>query len=95
MKVKSVVDWKPMIAEVIQSKASELQLFGYDEATPEVVWDCLVNKVWRGTPEKRLYQVVEDVFHLNPHLFMSFITVQSYQSDDLMESIAALTQFEE
>lgn len=94
MKLRSVQEWKPLVIEVIASKANEFQLFGYDEATPEVVWECLVNKVWKGNPRKRLHQVVQDIFHLNPHLFMSYLTIQSFQSDDLMESIAALTEGE-
>lgn len=91
MRVKTVIDWKPMLEEVISSKASELRIFGYDEATPEVVWECLIKKVWRGNPEKRLFQVVQDIFHLNSHVLMSYLTAQSHQSDDLMESIAALS----
>ncbi|WP_017472681.1 post-transcriptional regulator [Amphibacillus jilinensis] len=91
MEKKHVEAWKPLLQDVIDSKVSELQLFGYRDATSDNVWQCLLTKVWRKDQEKRLYQVVEDIFHLNAHVFMSYLTVQNYQNDDLLASIAAVT----
>ncbi|WP_067837279.1 post-transcriptional regulator [Amphibacillus sediminis] len=92
MEEKHVEDWKPVIQKVIDSKARELQLFGYDEATPQSIWECLLNKVWRKNRQKMLHQIVEDILHLNGHTFMSYMTTQAHQTDDLMASIAAVME---
>ncbi|SEO34990.1 Post-transcriptional regulator [Amphibacillus marinus] len=90
MEAKVIEEWRPMITNVIASKVTELQMLGYNEATANTVWACLKSKVWRKVTEKKLHQIVEDVLHLNAHVFMSYITMQSHQSDDLMSSIAAI-----
>ncbi len=88
---KHVEDWKPLIHRVIESKVDELRLFGYGDVTTETVWNCLLTKVWRKEKVMKLHEVVEDVFHLSGHLYMSYIKMETYQSDDLMASIAAVT----
>ncbi|MEN2765878.1 post-transcriptional regulator [Ornithinibacillus xuwenensis] len=89
--VKTVNEWKLLLMPVLESKAEEFQLMGYTRATDEDIWKCLVKKVWKGNPEKRLHEVVQDVFHLSSNIYMSYLTVDAYQDDDLMASIAALT----
>lgn len=89
--LKAVSDWKPLIIPALESKSSEFRLQGYEEATNEDVWKCLIEKVWKGDPEKRLYEVVQDIFHLGSNIYMSYLTLNAYQEDDLMDSIAALT----
>ncbi len=76
----------------LDSKTSEFKLMGYSQATGDDIWDCLVQKVWKGNPTKRLHEVTQDIFHLASNLYMSYLTVNAYQeNDDLMASIAALT----
>ncbi|WP_188383740.1 post-transcriptional regulator [Ornithinibacillus halotolerans] len=90
--VKAVNDWKKELIPVLKSKTEEFQMMGYSKATEEDVWNCLVKKVWKGNPNKRLYEVVQDIFHLSSGIYMSYITIDTYQQDDdLMASIAALT----
>ncbi|MFC4558926.1 post-transcriptional regulator [Virgibacillus kekensis] len=89
--IKTVNEWKPVLRHALESKASEFQLLGYNKATPADIWKCLEQKVWKGNPPKRLYEVVQDIFHLSSSLYMSYLTVNAYQDDDLMASIAALT----
>jgi hypothetical protein len=91
--IKSVNDWKKELGSALKSKADELQMMGYKEATDEDVWNCLVKKVWKGNPDKRLYEVIQDIFHLRSNIYMSYLTVDAYQSfqdEDLMASIQAL-----
>ncbi|WP_240510194.1 post-transcriptional regulator [Virgibacillus profundi] len=89
--VHTVSEWKEMIKPALDSKVEEFQLMGYSQATVDDIWNCLTQKVWKGDPDKRLYEVVQDVFHLGSTIYMSYLTVKAYQSDDLMASIAALT----
>lgn len=85
-----VSEWKGHVGPVLSCKVSEMRLMGYDNATREDIWNCLVEKVWKGNPSKRLHEVVEDIFHLGTNIFMSYLTVHAYQEDDLEASIAAL-----
>jgi len=92
MEIKQTVsEWKPMVIPALQSKAEELVIMGYAQATPEDVWKCLVQKVWKGDPEKRIHEIVQDIFHLASNTYLSYLTMSSYQNEDLMASIAALT----
>ncbi|RDW19291.1 hypothetical protein CWR48_09630 [Oceanobacillus arenosus] len=84
-------EWKAMVEPVLISKATELQMMGYSQATAGNVWSCLVEKVWKGDPEKRIHEIVQDIFHLGSGIYLSYLTIQSYQNEDLMASIAALT----
>jgi hypothetical protein len=88
--VQSVKQWKRAVAPFLKSKAEELQIMGYEQATSEDVWNCLVDKVWKGHPNKRIYETAADIMHLNATVYLSYLTVQSYQNDDLKASIAAL-----
>ncbi|TGB04199.1 post-transcriptional regulator [Halobacillus salinus] len=88
---KTVHQWKGQIDPVLTSKLEELRLLGYDNATKEEVWKCLVKKVWKGEPEKRLYEIVQDVFHLSSHTYVSYLTADAYQDEDLLASIEAVT----
>lgn len=89
---RTVNDWKSEMKVILESKTTEFHLIGYPRATPEEIWSCLVKKVWKGNPEKRLFEIVQDIFHLSTTTYMSYITVNAYQADeDLASSIAALT----
>lgn len=89
---KHVDDWKPKINRVIESKVTEFKLLGYGDVSADRVWNCLLSKVWRKNKVMKLHEVVEDVLHLSGHQYMTFIAMETYQSDDLMASIAAVTE---
>ncbi|GGF07100.1 hypothetical protein GCM10010954_01900 [Halobacillus andaensis] len=88
--LKPVSQWKETILPVLVSKANEFRLIGYKKASVEDVWQCMQKKIWKNNPHKRLYEVVQDIFHLSNNQYVSFITVEAYQNDDLMASIEAL-----
>lgn len=94
LKKKEVNQWKPIVQQVLGSKVREFHLLGYSRATNEDVWRCLEERIWKGNPQKRLYEVVQDIFHLQSNVYMSYLTINAYQDDNLMDSIAALTQTE-
>ena len=89
---KTVHKWKKQIGPVLKSKVDELHLMGYERATEDELWNCLVKKVWKGEPEKRLYEIVQDVFHLSSHTYVSYLTSEAYQNEDLLASIEAVSQ---
>ncbi|MUV39524.1 Post-transcriptional regulator ComN [Lentibacillus sp. JNUCC-1] len=89
---RTVEKWKEELEPVLESKVYEFKTIGYNEATAEDIWRCLNQKVWKDNAERRLYEVVQDVFHLSTATYMSYLTVNAYgNDDDLMASIAALT----
>lgn len=88
MNSQLISEWKPQLGRVIDSKVNELIYLGYNEATNERVWQCLLKKVWKKDGEMALHQIVEDILHLKPHIFMSYMTQLAYQSDDLEGAIA-------
>ncbi|MGP4061596.1 post-transcriptional regulator [Halobacillus sp. H74] len=87
---KNVSGWRKEVALVLRSKVEEFHLLGYKRATERELWDCLVKKVWKDDTEKRLYQVVQDIFHLSTHTYTSYLTTEAYQNDDLLASLEAL-----
>lgn len=88
---RNVNEWKELMGPALDSKISEFQLMGYSQATREEIWKCLVQKVWKGNPSKRVYEVVQDIFHLGSNIYLSYLTVKAYEDDDLMASIQAVT----
>ncbi|MGP4041740.1 post-transcriptional regulator [Gracilibacillus sp. D59] len=87
---KQVSIWKHELEDVLESKVNEFKLLDYSKATPEDIWNCLSEKVWKGDPEKKLHEVVQDIFHLQPNLFMTYLTQQSWRDNNLQESLDAL-----
>ncbi|HLR74033.1 MAG TPA: post-transcriptional regulator [Virgibacillus sp.] len=92
---RTVAEWKPYVTPALISKTDELLLMGYSNATIDDIWDCLVKNVWNGNPKKRLYEVVQDIFHLRSHTYMSYLTLNVLEDDDLAASIAAVTGAED
>lgn len=93
--LKPIDEWKDILDPALDSKVEEFKLMGYGQATKEAIWACLKDKVWKGSPNKRLHEAVQDIFHLKTSLFMSYLTVSAFTDDtDLMSSIKALTNDE-
>lgn len=92
MDKKSSNEWKAIVEPALKSKVEEFNQNGYPKATNEGVWKCLQVSVWKGNPDKHIYEVVQDIMHLSSNQYMSYLTIESYQNEDLFASIAALTQ---
>ncbi|MEQ6375803.1 post-transcriptional regulator [Bacillaceae bacterium S4-13-58] len=89
---KSVLQWKKTLLPFLESKAEELKVMGYDKTKPEDVWDCLMKKVWKKEKNLRLHQAVQDVMHLSTQIFMSYLTMKAYESNDLFAQIRELAE---
>ncbi|UOQ46276.1 post-transcriptional regulator [Halobacillus salinarum] len=88
---RPISQWKTFVVPVLQSKVEEFKILGYSRATKEDVWSCLRKKVWKGEPSMRLYEVVQDIFHLSSQLYVSYLTVEAYKDEDLLASIKAVS----
>lgn len=91
-KQKSVSEWRNEIELVLEIKTKEFHMLGYDKATADDIWNCLITRVWKkADPKIRLYEVVSEVLRLQISTYMTYLTMGIYQEDDdLMASISAL-----
>ncbi|HLS65657.1 MAG TPA: post-transcriptional regulator [Pseudogracilibacillus sp.] len=92
---KRVTEWREEITPVLQSKLSEWEMIGYRDITMINLWDCLMEKVWQNNPEKRLHEIVQDIFHLSINAYMSYATVDTLneeEEDDLLAQIKAVME---
>jgi len=89
---KPVTEWRSEIELVLEIKQNEFQMLGYEKTTSDDIWNCLTTTVWKNrNPQKRLYEVVSEVLHLQISTYMTYLTMGIYQdNDDLMASISAL-----
>lgn len=78
--------YREKLQPVIRSKVEEFHLLGYDGATSDDIWECMLNKVWKKKKKvanKMLHEMVEDIFHLSINDYMSYLTVEAYKGPDL------------
>jgi len=94
MEKKTVQEWKEIVQPALTSKCDEFRLIGYQDISEDEIWNCLEEKVWKGNPVKRLYEVTADIFHLPSSTYMNYKRVGALKVDknDLMSSIEALNQ---
>lgn len=95
MEKKTVEEWKDRVEEIIESKKEEFHSLGYTSVTVDDLWDCLLHSVWKDQTKMRLHEIVQDIFQLKTQTFMNYLTMQTYQDEDLLQSIEALTKSEE
>jgi hypothetical protein len=76
---------------VLSSKLEELHMLGYENITKEVIWDCLIERVWRNTEEERsIHMLVNDVLSLSASDCMNYLSFHMYK-----DSPDFFKQFEE
>lgn len=91
MNKRPVWEWKEEIIPVLHSKKNEFELLGYSKISTEEIWNCLVEYVWKGNPEKQLYEIVQSVFQLQIHSYMDYLALNTLQNEnELMSSIQAV-----
>lgn len=97
MIIKHVDEWKEEVYPILLSKQNEFLSIGYDDVSIDQIWTCLVERVWKNNPNKKLHEIVQDIFHLRASTYMGFITINALQDEetDMMESIRSLMGNEE
>ena len=62
---KNASEWKELVIPFLESKVEELHIMGYQQATNDDVWKCLIAKVWKDPdPLKKLHQITNDTMHM-------------------------------
>ncbi|WP_070120779.1 post-transcriptional regulator [Bacillus marinisedimentorum] len=85
--------WRKQLEPVLQSKAEEFELYGYDEVTVSEIWECMLKKKWRkqNIADKMVHELVADVYSLKIGEFMSFMTVEAYKGPELAAGTEGLS----
>ncbi|WP_054635542.1 post-transcriptional regulator [Thalassobacillus sp. C254] len=78
--------WKNDLEPVLSSKTEEFQLMGYDKATNEEVWQCVMHKVKKKKEFIRFHALVNEIFTLRVSDYMNQLTIEAYKGPDLLSS---------
>ena len=94
MEKRTIHEWKKHVEPALLSKESEFKQFGYQDVNADDIWNCLINQVWKKDENKRLYEIIQDIFHLKAGTYMNYIRIHALHAEkkDLMSSIRALTE---
>ncbi|BAD76868.1 hypothetical conserved protein [Geobacillus kaustophilus HTA426] len=83
---------REQLMPALESKCDEFRLLGYTQVTMDGLWECLCSRKWKHRPaEKKLHELVSDIFSLSPSEYMMFLTMRSYKQqaagDDELERV--------
>ncbi len=77
------MNWEEVRKDVqhaILSKVEEFQIYGFDQAEEDEVWQCLLKKKWKKDVEpKATRELVNDILGLSISDYMSFITINAFK----------------
>lgn len=89
---RAVKDWKKDVRPALYSKQKEFELLGYREISTEDIWRYLIEKVWKDSQEKHLYEVVQTIFHLPIYTYMDYVALESLVDVESEEALKASIQ---
>ncbi|RKL68565.1 hypothetical protein CR203_00485 [Salipaludibacillus neizhouensis] len=81
--------WKLKLEPVIESKAEEWHILGYDRVTEKEVWECFLTKLEKNKerPEPvRSHWMVAELFHLKANDYMTWLTIEAYKGPEWFEN---------
>lgn len=85
---------RDQLKPAILSKLNEFEILGYESVQEDDIWKFLLMKKWRKLKEDdiQLHKLVNDILSVRIQEYMTFITVEAFQtpsselsSDDLKE----------
>ncbi|MFC0561838.1 post-transcriptional regulator [Halalkalibacter alkalisediminis] len=70
--------WRSDIEPALISKLDELHFLGYDRATVDDVWNCVLHQLRKKKEFMHLHHFVNEVLTLKPQTFMNWLTIEAY-----------------
>jgi hypothetical protein len=70
--------WRIDIEPVLISKVDEFHLLGYNRATVDDIWNCVLYQLRKKKEFIHLHHFVNEVLTLKPQTFMTWLTVRAY-----------------
>lgn len=77
--------WKEDVRPALTSKVEEFHMLGYDRATEEELWLCVVAKLKKEKEFIRIHNVVRTILTLKATDYMTFLTVGAYKGPNWFE----------
>ena len=74
--------WRQDLEPAILSKVDEFHFLGYDRATAEEVWECVVYQLRKEKEFIHLHAFVNRILTLKPQTYMTWLTVNSYKNPE-------------
>ncbi|GAE35094.1 post-transcriptional regulator [Halalkalibacter akibai] len=71
--------WRSDIEPALISKVDELHFLGYDRATVDEVWDCVLYQLRKKKEFIHMHHFVNVILTLKPQTFMTWLTIHAYQ----------------
>ena len=88
MNEEMFLTWKIKVEPVLESKADEWRMLGYERASKEDVWNIFIARLPRiEVPERiRFHWIVAEIFHLKTHDYMNWLTISAYKAPNWFEN---------
>lgn len=78
--------WKYDVKPALTSKVEELHMLGYDRATEEELWECVLTKLRKGKKFVHIHQLVSTILTLKATDYMTWLTVGAYKGPNWFAS---------
>ncbi|MFC0188045.1 post-transcriptional regulator [Fictibacillus aquaticus] len=78
MSTEEFQKWKLETEPALQSKMEEFHYLGYESATIEEIWECVMAKAKKKKTEARLHKLVSLILTLTVNDFMNWLTIKAY-----------------
>lgn len=72
--------WRDDVEPAIRSKVDEFHFLGYDRATADEVWECVLYQLRKKKDFIHLHALVNHLLTLKPQAYMTWLTVRSYKN---------------
>lgn len=77
--------WKDDVRPALLSKMEEFHLIGYDRATLEELWQCVLAKLKKEKEFVRIHNLVRIILTLKATDYMTWLTVDAYRGPNWFE----------
>lgn len=89
---RQIADWREDMQIVLESKVDELHILGYEQATVDLVWDCIVSQWKKKKSEVRLHEMVNAILSLKPAQYMNYLTMENYNTSEWLSNEQLLNE---
>ncbi|WP_062049759.1 post-transcriptional regulator [Bacillus sp. JCM 19034] len=70
--------WKEEVEPALRSKVDEFHLLGYDRATKEEVWKCVLYQLRKKKEFIHKHAFVNHILTLKSQTYMTWLTIHAY-----------------
>lgn len=78
--------WKEDVMPALTSKVEEFHMIGYDRATEEELWECVIAKLHKQKKFVQIHHLVSTILTLKATDYMTWLTVGAYKGPNWFSS---------